>query len=151
MEHQDFSTRHGSKGLADLAEKVRKKPDFFRGRLTNYNDTSSYGMFGAWQLYKHHGEKLWTWLDIIGPVTRRNPPVEPKSRRFCLGIYDELQCGGDQPGLSSVKKAGKLVGWKYMEDGNVVMLRGMAIPQKSLASTQRSSCLISFFPRKDRW
>jgi iron(III) transport system substrate-binding protein len=33
--------------------------------------------------------------------------------------------------VSSVKKAGKLLGWKYLQDGTIVMLRGMAIPNKT--------------------
>jgi len=132
------------KGLADLAEKVRKKPDFFRGRLTNYNDTSSYGMFGAWQLYKHHGEKLWTWLDIIGPVTRPESSGGAQVEKILSGEYMmSYNVGVISLALSSVKKAGKLVGWKYMEDGNVVMLRGMAIPQKSV-SVNSAKLLLDF-------
>jgi iron(III) transport system substrate-binding protein len=47
------------KGMADFAEKVQKKPEFFRGRLTSYNE-AAFGGYSAFGLYKHHGEKFWT-------------------------------------------------------------------------------------------
>ena len=121
------------KGLADLAEKVKKKPDFFRGRLTSYNDTSTYGMFGAWGLYKHHGEKLWAWYDTIGPMTRPESTGGAQIEKIMSGEYMmSYNLGVITMAFSSVKKAGKLIGWKYVEDGNIVLLRGLAIPNKSV-------------------
>ncbi len=121
------------KGLADFVEKVKKKPDFLRGRLTAYNDTSSYGMFGSWGLYKHHGEKFWTWMDIIGPLTRAEASGGAQLEKILSGEYMfSYNVGIITLAVSSVKKAGKLIGWKYMEDGNIVLLRGMAIPNKAV-------------------
>ncbi len=121
------------KGLADLVEKIKKKPDFFRGRLTCYNDTSTYGMFGAWGLYKHHGEKFWTWMDIIGPLSRPESSGGAQLEKVLSGEYMmSYNVGVITLAVSSVKKAGKLLGWKYMEDGNIVLLRGLAIPKKAV-------------------
>ena len=121
------------KGLGDLAEKVQKKPDFFRGRLTAYDDTGSYGTFGIWGLYKHHGEKLWTWLDLIGPLTRPEASGGAQIEKILSGEYMmSYSAGLITLGVSSVKKAGKLVGWKFMEDGNIVLLRGLTIPKKAV-------------------
>ena len=44
---------------------------------------------------------------------------------------------------SAVKKAGKLLAWKYMEDGNVVWVRGMAIPNKA-ANVNSGKLLLDF-------
>ncbi len=121
------------KGLADLAAKVQKKPDFFRGRLTVGSDTSAFGMFGTWGLYRHHGEKLWTWLNIIGPLTRPEATGGAQIEKILSGEYMmSFKASGITLAVSSVKKAGKLMGWKYMEDGNIVLLRGMAIPGKAV-------------------
>jgi len=121
------------KGLADLAEKAKKKPDFFRGRLTCYNDTSTYGIFGAWGLYKHHGEKFWTWMDVIGPLSRPESSGGAQLEKILSGEYMmSYNVGVITLAVSSVKKAGKLLGWKYMEDGNIVLVRGMAIPKKAV-------------------
>jgi len=121
------------KGLADLVKKVQKKPDIFRGRFTTYNDTSSYGMFGSWGLYKHHGEKFWTWMDIIGPLTRPEGTGGAQIEKILSGEYImSYNLGVITLAFSGVKKAGKLIGWKYMEDGTIVMLRGMAIPNKAV-------------------
>ena len=120
------------KGLADLFEKVKKKPDFFRGRLTCYNDTSTYGLFGAWALYKHHGEKFWNWMDVIGPMSRPESSGGAQNEKILSGEYMlSYNVGVITLAVSSVKKAGKLLGWKYMEDGNIVLVRGLAIPKKT--------------------
>jgi iron(III) transport system substrate-binding protein len=116
------------KGLEDLAQKVQKKPDFFRGRLTAYDDTGAYGTFGLWGLYKHHGEKLWTWLDILGPLTRPEASGGAQIEKILSGEYMlSYNAGLITLGVSSVKKAGKLIGWKWLEDGNIVLLRSLGI------------------------
>jgi iron(III) transport system substrate-binding protein len=120
------------KGIADLAEKIQKRPDFFRGKLTSYGDTSTFGMFGTWGLSRHHGEKFWTWLDIIGPVTRPEQTGGAQLEKLLSGEYMmSFSTSIITLATSAVRKAGKLLGWKYMEDGNIVLQRGMAIPHKT--------------------
>jgi iron(III) transport system substrate-binding protein len=50
--------------------------------------------------------------------------------------------------FSGVKKAGKLIGWKYMEDGTIVMLRGMAIPNKA-ANVNSAKLMLDFILSQD--
>ena len=120
------------KGLADLADKIQKKPDFFRGKLTSYGDTSTFGMFGTWGLSRHHGEKFWTWLDIIGPATRPEQTGGAQLEKLLSGEYMmSFSTSIITLATSAVRKAGKLLGWKYVEDGNIVLQRGMAIPHKT--------------------
>lgn len=132
------------KGLGDLAEKAKKKPDFFRGRLTAYDDTGSYGTFGIWGLYKHHGEKLWSWLETIGPLTRPEASGGAQIEKILSGEYMmSYSAGLITLGVSSVKKAGKLVGWKWVEDGNIVLLRSLGIPNKA-ANVNSAKLLLDF-------
>ena len=121
------------KGLGDLAEKAKQRPDFFRARLTAYDDTGSYGTFGIWGLYKHHGEKLWNWLDILGPLTRPDASGGAQIEKILSGEYMlSYNAGLITLGVSSVKKAGKLIGWKWLEDGNIVLLRSLGISNKAV-------------------
>lgn len=132
------------KGMAHLAEIVQKQPDFFKGRLTTYDDTTSYGMFGTWALYKHHGEKFWDWMNIIGPLSRTEKSGGSQIEKILSGEYIlSFNVGAISLALSSVKKAGKLVGWKYIEDGNIVLMRGMAIPSKA-ANVNSAKLLMDF-------
>jgi iron(III) transport system substrate-binding protein len=120
------------KGIADLAEQVKKTPDFFRGRLTCYGDTSTFGMFGTWGLSMYHGEKFWNWLDIIGPVARPESSGGAQLEKMLSGEYMmSFSTSIITLATSTVKKAGKLLEWKYVEDGNIVMVRGMAIANKT--------------------
>jgi iron(III) transport system substrate-binding protein len=119
------------KGMADLADKVQKKPDFFRGRVTSYGD-GGFGIYTAWALSKHHGEKFWNWLDIIGPATRPANSGGDQLEKILSGEYVmSWMLGTITLSSSTVKRAGTLLGWKYMEDGNVVIVRGMGIPSKA--------------------
>ena len=131
------------KGMADLAEKVQKKPDFYRGKLTSYSDTG-FGIFAIWGLSKHHGEKFWKWLDIVGPATRPANSGGEMLEKIMVGEnIMSWNLSIITLATSAVKKAGKLLGWKYMEDGNVVWVRGMAIPQKA-ANVNSAKLLLDF-------
>jgi iron(III) transport system substrate-binding protein len=132
------------KGMADLAEKVRKKPDFFRARLTAYNETSPNGLFAVWGLARHHGENFWPWMDTIGSLTRAEQTGGAQLEKIISGEYlMSWNLGSITLATSTVKKAGKLIGWKYAEDGNIVLLRGLAIPAKA-ANPNSAKLLLDF-------
>jgi iron(III) transport system substrate-binding protein len=119
------------KGVADLADKVQKRPDFFRGKITSYQD-GGFGIYAMWALSKHHGEKFWKWVDIIGPATRPCHSGGEQLEKILSGEYAmSWMLGALTMGTSTAKQAGKLLAWKYMEDGNAVILRGMGIPSKA--------------------
>jgi iron(III) transport system substrate-binding protein len=136
------------KGMADLAEKVQKKPDFFQGRLTSYND-GGFGTYTVWALSKHHGEKFWNWLDIIGPSVRPANSGGDQLEKILSGEYVmSWMLGTITLASSTVKKAGKLIGWKYLEDGNVVIVRGMGIPAKA-ANHNSAKLFLDFLLSQD--
>lgn len=119
------------KGMADLAEQVQKKPDFFRGRITSYGD-SGFGVYTAWTLANRHGEKFWKWLDIIGPSVRPAKSGGDQIEKMLSGEYImSWMLGTITLASSTVKRAGKLMAWKYLEDGTVVMVRGLGIAAKA--------------------
>jgi len=119
------------KGMADFAEKVQKKPEFFRGRLTSYNE-GAFGGYSAFGFYKHHGEKFWNWLDIIGPMTRPGSSGGDQLEKMLSGEYMmSWNFSAINLASSTAKRAGNLIGWKYTEDGNPVLVRGMGITIKA--------------------
>lgn len=118
-------------GMADFVEKVQKKPEFFRGKLTSYNE-GAFGGYSAFGLYKYHGEKFWNWLDIIGPLTRPASSGGDQLEKILSGEYImSWNFSASTMGSSTAKRAAKILGWKYASDGNVVLVRGMGIAAKA--------------------
>lgn len=83
-------------------------------------------------------------MDTIGPLTRSEPTGGSQLEKILAGEYMMTwNLSIITLGVSSVKKAGKLIAWKYTEDGNIVLLRGLAIPNKA-ANVNSAKLLLDF-------
>lgn len=114
----------------DLAEKVKQRPDLFKGMLTTYNAETPYGYNAHYAFVRHHGEKGWDWLKTLAPMTRPDG-TGPMIEKITTGEYTLsyfMGAGAARLALKNPARA-KLLGLKPISDGNPVVLRGVAAPK----------------------
>lgn len=117
---------HSIKQLVELVTKDSKR---FKGKITTYDITVSFGFAIFYNWLNHNKANGWTELAKLLNNTRPERSSGP--------MVNKLNSGEDLAGyfLSSTvvfpeaKKSAGLLGWSYITDGTPIFLRGMGIPK----------------------
>lgn len=119
-------------GMKDLAQKVKDNPDVFTpGSLTSYGvHFGSYGYTVNYALAQHHGDAIWDIYETLGPVTRSERGSGAMMEKLTLGEYKVAYLSGAAGPWLAVRDPARaeIIGWSFIDDGNPLTLRGMAIP-----------------------
>jgi iron(III) transport system substrate-binding protein len=120
-------------GMEDLVNKVRENPDVFTpGSLTTYGvHFGSYGYTFNYALARHHGEKIWDWYKVLGPITRSERGSGAMMEKLTTGEYKLTYFTGAAAPWLAVRDPARaeIIGWSFVDDGTPMTLRGMAIPK----------------------
>lgn len=136
----------GAKSLESLVEQAKAKPELFKGRLATYApyQQSSYYLSFA-NLLKHHGEKLWGWLEVLAPLTRIERSGGTMFEKTLSGEYVLSYFVNQNPAVLASRDPQKspIFGWGFPTDGTPVPGRFGGIPKT--AQAQASAKLILDF------
>jgi iron(III) transport system substrate-binding protein len=125
-----------SKTFADFAAAAEKNKVRWANKLTTYSPmTSPFGYVAHWYFVKHHGEERgWKYLKAIGAApTRMENAGGPQMEKVTSGEYvaSYFMSGITiWPRMDDATRA-KFLAWNYIEDGQPLMMRGIAIPKAS--------------------
>lgn len=120
-------------GFASLVEAAVADPGTFEGRITTYDAArNSFGLAAWWNYMNVKGEEGWNELRQIGPMIRGETSGGPMNEKVATGEYTMgIAVSGitifprlEQPG-------GEILGFSFPDDGTIVMLRGMGIPENA--------------------
>lgn len=118
-------------GLASLVEDTLADPGTFNGRITTYDAArNSFGLAAWWNYMNVKGEDGWANLRQIGPMIRGETSGGAMNEKTATGEYVAgIAVSGitifprlEQPG-------GEILGFSFPDDGTIVMLRGIGIPE----------------------
>jgi iron(III) transport system substrate-binding protein len=137
--------------VADLAEKIKANPGMFNGRIATYApDSSAIGLQSHYALVEKHGDKTWEWLDVIAPNVRGERSNGPMLEKVISGEY--LLAYHSLPGnvWIAMKKPElqQIVGWKFLNDGTFLNLRGSAIT-KSATNVNSAKLFMDYLLSKE--
>lgn len=120
-------------GFSSLVSAAVENPDTFSGRITTYDAArNSFGLAAWWNYMNAKGEDAWEQLQKIGPMIRGETSGGPMNEKIATGEYVVgIAVSGitifprlEQPG-------GEILGFAFPDDGTIMMLRGMGIPEKA--------------------
>ncbi len=118
--------------LGDLAALAESQPDSYRGTLTTYNGLSPFGEPIHWEWLRHRGDEGWAEFAQYGPLT---VPEESAGTMISKLSSGEYKIGYFLSGIVVFPKtegaAGRLLGWSFPTDGTPLVMRSVAIPEKS--------------------
>jgi len=118
-------------GLKSLVEDAVADPGTFDGKITTYDAArNSFGLAAWWNYMNVKGEEGWADLRQIGPMIRGETSGGPMNEKIATGEYVVgIAVSGitifprlEQPG-------GEILGFSFPDDGTILMLRGMGIPE----------------------
>lgn len=138
-----FDDKTAPRGIAHLAEMVAKNPASYAGKLTTYMVEEEFDTF--WAFVRHHGENAWKWLDILGPASRPMKSSGTMVEGIMTGQYVAAYFSGiGNPRRTVATPAGaRLLGYRYVEDGNVLWKRGIGVSAHS-SSPNCAKLLLDF-------
>ena len=120
------------KSMADLAALVESNPDEYDGALTTYNGLSAFGEPIIWTWLQEKGDDAMAQLSAIGMST---VPEESSGTMIAKLSSGEYKIGYFLSGIVVFPKTdgalGQLLEWHFPEDGTPLVVRSMAIPEKS--------------------
>lgn len=120
-------------GLKSLVEDAVADPGTFDGKITTYDAArNSFGLAAWWNYMNVKGEEGWADLRQIGPMIRGETSGGPMNEKIATGEYVVgIAVSGitifprlEQPG-------GEILGFSFPDDGTIMMLRGMGIPESA--------------------
>lgn len=116
-------------GLAQLAQLAEENPEVFDGKITTYDIASPFGYAINWS-YVRDVPGAWDVLEKIGPMVMPEASGGAQFQKLTAGEYvvSYFMSGGIFAYLPDVEG---LVGWTWIDDGQPVYIRGIAIPQAS--------------------
>lgn len=119
------------RSLKELYEQAKADPEKFRGRLTTYSpyqDSSYYLAFKA--LLDHHGEELWEWLKVLGPLTRIERSGGTMYEKVLGGEYLLAYYVNQNSAILGSRDAAKsqVVDYDFPKDGTPISGRSGGIP-----------------------
>lgn len=120
-------------GLASLADAAAADPGTFNGRITTYDAArNSFGLAAWWNYLDVKGEEGWNHLRQIGPMIRGETSGGPMNEKIATGEY---VIGVAVSGITIFPRleqpGGEILGFAFPDDGTIVMLRGMGIPENA--------------------
>ncbi len=120
------------RGLKHLAELVKADPALFRNAITTYdplNSTSARDLFLIYQ--QRYGDEAWQWMDAVGPSLRPEGSAGPMLQKLAAGEYKVAFFASGVVVFPRARDAamGKIMEWKFMEDGQPLWVRPVGIPK----------------------
>ena len=118
-------------GMADLVEKAKANPEVFDGKITTYAaNLNTFGYTIQYAMQKHHGDKLWEWYEVLGPMTKPERGAGPMAEKVAAGEYVLAYLTGSASSWVATRAPGadQILAWKFPEDGTPIVPRAMAIP-----------------------
>jgi iron(III) transport system substrate-binding protein len=118
-------------GLKSLVEDAVADPSAFDGKITTYDAArNSFGLAAWWNYMNVKGDDGWNDLRQIGKMIRGETSGGPMNEKIATGEYvTGIAVSGitifprlEQPG-------GEILGFSFPDDGTIMMLRGMGIPE----------------------
>lgn len=120
------------KSMAQLADQVKANPGDYKGAITTYNGLTAFGEPIDWFWLHQGGDKAMAQFKIIGAVT---VPEESSGTMITKLSSGEYKVGYFLSGIVVFPKTegamSRLLGWHFPDDGTPLVMRGMAIPNKS--------------------
>ncbi len=120
--------------FADFARMASANKATWGKKITTYNPVESiFGYTAHWHLVKHHGDKAgWELLEQLAAVPPRFESTGgPQIEKVTSGEYVNAYFGSAiqvWPRLRDPVIA-RFLGWGFINDGQPIMVRGMAIPK----------------------
>lgn len=120
------------RGLKHLAELVKADPALFRNAITTYdplNSTSARDLFLIYQ--QRYGDQAWDWMNAVGPSLRPEGSAGPMLQKLAAGEYKVAFFASGVVVFPRARDAamGKIMEWKFMEDGQPLWVRPVGIPK----------------------
>jgi iron(III) transport system substrate-binding protein len=121
------------KSFAQFAQLAKENSPRWRNKLTSYG--AQFGGFGYSANYgfvSKHGDQAWKWFEDLAPTQprweRSGGPMTEKvtSGEYAAGWF--VSAITFWPRLNDPARA-RVLGWNFMSDGQLMILRGIAVPK----------------------
>ncbi len=122
------------KSIAQLRALLKSNPANFAGRLTTYDALRHPFAYAAhWTYAKARGEAAWEAFRELGPATRPEGGGASMVEKVAAGEYTAIYFSSPLTFYKSMKdmKSSPVLAWSLIEDGTLVMMRGIGITKKS--------------------
>jgi iron(III) transport system substrate-binding protein len=137
--------------LEELVAQCKADPEFFRGRISTYpiyHDPMYFIQFK--QRLAHYGDKLWDWLEVLGPLTRVQRSGATMFEKTLVGENVLSYFTNQNQSLRAEKDPAKekIFGWSFVKDGTATHPHHMGIPVGSSAQNSAKLVLDTFLSRE---
>ena len=133
------------KSIAQLAELATSQEGMLNNRISTYNAaTNTFGLSIFWAYMAQHGD-AWDKMARIGALTRPERSAGPIVEKITTGEY---MLGFFVSGIVLFPKLAdparaSLLGWSFIEDGNPLFMRGMAVT-KGASSPNSAKLMLDY-------
>jgi iron(III) transport system substrate-binding protein len=117
-------------GLKSLADIVAKDPDKFKGKITTRDVAGAFG-FTVSHAFTEARPDSWTTLDKLLPMGKAETSSGTQLEKITSGEYLAGFFVSAAPAYPKVDDSGGLLGLTFLDDGTVVLPRGIGIPAKA--------------------
>ena len=122
------------RSLEALVARVKSDPKAFKGKIVTipiFLDTYRFLIHQA--LYKKHGEKLWEWLEVLGPASRLERSGGTIFEKVQTGEYTMAYLMNQNSPLLASRQPERaaIFDWSFIADGTPMASRLGAIPAKA--------------------
>lgn len=134
------------KSLKAMADLIAADAGKYKSKVTTYDVKNTFG-FSIEYAWADKIAGAWDTLDKLLPFTRAEGSSGPMVEKMNSGEYLLGYFMSSTVVLPAAKKPGSLVSWGYIEDGQPMFLRGMAIPKTS-PTPNTSKLMLNFLLSK---
>lgn len=121
------------KSFAEFVALAQENKSRWRNKITSYGaHNGGFGYSANFGFVQKHGDQAWDWFKQLAPVQprweRSGGPMTEKvtSGEYVAGWF--VSAITFWPRLDDPARA-RILGWNFINDGQLVILRGMAIPK----------------------
>jgi iron(III) transport system substrate-binding protein len=121
------------KSFAQFVQLAQENQGRWRNKLTSYGaHNGGFGYSANFGFVQKHGDQAWEWFSKLAPAQprweRSGGPMTEKvtSGEYAAGWF--VSAITFWPRLNDPARA-RVLGWNFISDGQLVILRGMAIPK----------------------
>lgn len=114
-------------GLKSLADIVAKDPGKYTGKITTRDVAGAFG-FTVSQAFTSARPESWSALEMLLPLGRAESSSGTQLEKITAGEYLAGFFVSAAPAYPKVADSGGLLGLTFLDDGTVVLPRGIAIP-----------------------
>ncbi|MFG2964894.1 MULTISPECIES: ABC transporter substrate-binding protein [unclassified Streptomyces] len=117
-------------GLKSLADIVAKDPGKYKGKITTRDVTGSFG-FSVSHAFTENRPEAWSTLEKLLPYGKAESSSGTQLEKVLSGEYLAGFFVSAAPAYPKVKESGGLLALTFLDDGTVVMPRGIGIAAKA--------------------